>query len=56
MVHKGHDNKLVVYHFNFYALITAHAKEFKKIYSWDRCYDFLNILAQKFGEKIGVFG
>jgi hypothetical protein len=21
----------------------------------DRCYDFLNILAEKFGEKIGVF-
>jgi hypothetical protein len=22
---------------------------------WDRCYDFLNIFAQNFGEKIGVF-
>jgi hypothetical protein len=22
----------------------------------DRCYDFLNIFAEKFGEKIGVFG
>jgi hypothetical protein len=22
----------------------------------DRCYDFKNILAKKFGEKIGVFG
>jgi hypothetical protein len=21
----------------------------------DRCYDFLNIFAKKFGEKIGVF-
>jgi hypothetical protein len=21
----------------------------------DRCYDFLNIFAEKFGEKIGVF-
>jgi hypothetical protein len=23
--------------------------------TWDRCYDFLNIFAEKFGEKIGVF-
>jgi hypothetical protein len=23
--------------------------------SWDRCYDFLNIFAEKFSEKIGVF-
>jgi hypothetical protein len=23
--------------------------------TWDRCYDFLNIFAKKFGEKIGVF-
>jgi hypothetical protein len=22
---------------------------------WDRCYDFLNIFAEKFSEKIGVF-
>jgi hypothetical protein len=22
---------------------------------WDRCYDFLNIFAETFGEKIGVF-
>jgi hypothetical protein len=22
--------------------------------TWDRCYDFLNIFAKKFGEKIGV--
>jgi hypothetical protein len=23
--------------------------------TWDRCYDFLNIFAEKFCEKIGVF-
>jgi hypothetical protein len=23
--------------------------------SWDRCYDFLNIFAEKFSEKIGGF-
>jgi hypothetical protein len=23
--------------------------------TWDRCYDFLNIFAEKFFEKIGVF-
>jgi hypothetical protein len=23
--------------------------------TWDRCYDFLNIFAEKFGEKFGVF-
>jgi hypothetical protein len=23
--------------------------------NWDRCYDFLNIFAKKFSEKIGVF-
>jgi hypothetical protein len=23
--------------------------------NWDRCYDFLNIFAEKFSEKIGVF-
>jgi hypothetical protein len=23
--------------------------------SWDRCYDFLNILDEKFSENIGVF-
>jgi hypothetical protein len=23
--------------------------------SWDRCYAFKNIFAEKFGEKIGVF-
>jgi hypothetical protein len=23
--------------------------------TWDRCYDFLNIFAEKFGEKIAVF-
>jgi hypothetical protein len=23
--------------------------------TWDRCYDFLNIFAEKFSEKIGVF-
>jgi hypothetical protein len=22
---------------------------------WDRCYDYLNIFAEKIGEKIGVF-
>jgi hypothetical protein len=22
---------------------------------WDRCYDFLNIFTEKFGQKIGVF-
>jgi hypothetical protein len=22
---------------------------------WDRCYDFLNIFAEKFSEKIGIF-
>jgi hypothetical protein len=22
--------------------------------TWDRCYNFLNILAKKFGEKIGA--
>jgi hypothetical protein len=22
---------------------------------WDQCYDFKNIFAKKFGEKIGVF-
>jgi hypothetical protein len=22
---------------------------------WDRCYDFLNIFAEKFSKKIGVF-
>jgi hypothetical protein len=22
---------------------------------WDRCYDFLNIFAEKFGEKIRIF-
>jgi hypothetical protein len=23
--------------------------------AWSRCYDFLNIFAEKLGEKIGVF-
>jgi hypothetical protein len=23
--------------------------------TWNRCYDFLNIFAKKFGEKIGAF-
>jgi hypothetical protein len=23
--------------------------------TWDRCYDFLNIFAEKFSEKTGVF-
>jgi hypothetical protein len=23
--------------------------------TWDRCYDFLNIFAETFSEKIGVF-
>jgi hypothetical protein len=23
--------------------------------AWDRCYDFFNIFAEKFSEKIGVF-
>jgi hypothetical protein len=23
--------------------------------TWDQCYDFLNIFAEKFGKKIGVF-
>jgi hypothetical protein len=23
--------------------------------SWDRCYDFKNIFAEQFGEKMGVF-
>jgi hypothetical protein len=23
--------------------------------AWDRCYDFSNIFAETFGEKIGVF-
>jgi hypothetical protein len=23
--------------------------------NWDRCYDFLNIFAEFFGEKIGAF-
>jgi hypothetical protein len=27
----------------------------KIVLTWDRCYDFLNILAEKFSEKIGVF-
>jgi hypothetical protein len=22
---------------------------------WDRCYDFLNIFAEKFSEKMGIF-
>jgi hypothetical protein len=26
-----------------------------RIVSWDRCYDFLNIFAEFFGEKIGFF-
>jgi hypothetical protein len=25
------------------------------IFSWDRCYDFLNIFAENFSENIGVF-
>jgi hypothetical protein len=32
---------------------TAHWANFHPI--WDRCYDFLNIFAEKFSEKIGVF-
>jgi hypothetical protein len=24
-------------------------------YTWDRCYDYLNIFAEKFSEKFGVF-
>jgi hypothetical protein len=31
----------------------ADTKIFRPI--WDRCYDFLNIFAENFGEKIGVF-
>jgi hypothetical protein len=27
----------------------------KKTAFWDRCYDFLNIFAEKISEKIGVF-
>jgi hypothetical protein len=23
--------------------------------TWDRCYDFLNIFAEKLSEKIGIF-
>jgi hypothetical protein len=30
--------------------------DYRKIGSWDRCYDFLNIFVEKFSEKIGVFG
>jgi hypothetical protein len=22
--------------------------------AWDRCYDFLNIFGEKFGEKVGI--
>jgi hypothetical protein len=28
---------------------------FPKRITWDRCYDFLNIFAEKFSEDIGVF-
>jgi hypothetical protein len=28
----------------------------RQIHTWDRCYDYLNIFAEKFGKKIGVFG
>jgi hypothetical protein len=28
---------------------------YETIRNWDRCYDFLNIFAEKFSEKIGVF-
>jgi hypothetical protein len=31
-----------------HALVTLHT-------TWDRCYDFKNISAKKFGENIGVF-
>jgi hypothetical protein len=27
----------------------------KLLVTWDRCYDFLNIFAEKFSEKIAVF-
>jgi hypothetical protein len=27
----------------------------RRIGSWDRCYDFLIIFAEKFSENIGVF-
>jgi hypothetical protein len=29
-------------------------RDFCPFYAWDQCYDFLNIFAEKFGEKIGV--
>jgi hypothetical protein len=31
------------------------ARQQTQIQIWDRCYDYLNIFAEKFGEKIGVF-
>jgi hypothetical protein len=27
----------------------------RRVNAWDRCYDFLNIFAEKISEKIGVF-
>jgi hypothetical protein len=35
--------------------IVSPVKKRLPVDSWNRCYDFLNIFAEKFGEKIGVF-
>jgi hypothetical protein len=40
-------------HDDHYAVPPGHF--FEKLPFWGRCYDFLNIFAEKFGEKIGVF-
>jgi hypothetical protein len=33
----------------------ASKENFQQKIIWDRCYDFSNILAEKFSENIGVF-
>jgi methionine salvage enolase-phosphatase E1 len=38
-----------------YTCASVHGFEDVLLMTWDRCYDFLNIFAEKFGEKIGVF-
>jgi hypothetical protein len=39
----------------FWLTICPHKIKVIKQDPWDRCYDFLNIFAEKFSKKIGVF-
>jgi hypothetical protein len=36
-------------------MVVVQSDQIGRIFARDRCYDFLNIFAEKFSEKIGVF-